>query len=144
MRQITLRFPEVGYARLLRLCGRYGVSIRAIFESATIISLEDEHDPERHDPQVAMWDVARRLEASEAFRTAPRHKLVIRMDDHVFADFQTTCQRFGVSQNAALALVVMPWPEESPEDCLRYRRENLSRIVEQARLLDFVRRAPVS
>lgn len=141
MKQVTLRFPEVGYERLLRLCGRYGVTIRGTFEAAAMISLEDEIDPERHDEQVAMWAVARRLEASEAFRAVPRHKLVIAMDDEVHLRLQDACRRFGVSQNAALGLVVVPWPEESPEACVDYRRANLQRIIERARRLDFLRRS---
>lgn len=141
MRQVTLRFPEVGYERLLRMCARYGVSIRAIFEAAAMISLEDESDPDRHDPQVAIWAVARRLEASEAFRAAPRHKIVVAMDDDLHRRLQEACARFGVSQNAALGLVVLPWPEESPKGSVEYRRGNLSRIVERARRLDFLRRS---
>lgn len=138
--QITLRFPEVGYERLMRLCERHGVTIRAFFEATTLVALEDEADPERHDAQVAMWGVARLLEASEAFRAAPRHKQVVTMDQDVFVRFQGACRRFGVSQNAALGLVVMPWPEKTPAECIEYRRNNLHRIVERARRLDFLRR----
>lgn len=139
-KQITLRFPEVGYERLLRLCERYGVTIRGLFEAATLVSLEDEADPARRDGQLAIWDVARCLEASDAFRVAPRHKIVVTMDKDIFERLKAACRRFGVSQNAALALVVMPWPTESPPECVEHRRQNISRIVDQARRLDFGRR----
>lgn len=144
MKQVTLRFPEVGFDRLMRLCERHGLSIRALFEAATLVALEDEADPERHQSQVNMWSVVARLQASEAFRAVPRHKLVVAMDDDIFEAFHAACERFGVSQNAALGLVVMPWPEETPQECIDYRRGNVARIVERARRLEFLRKRGIS
>lgn len=141
MKQVTVRIPEIGRERLLRLCGRYGVSAQALFEAAVNISLEDELDPDRTDEQQAIWAIAARLEKSGAiWGGQERQKMAIRMDDCLFGRFSDACQRFGVSANAALALVVMPWPEEHYEVSVRYRTENLHRIIERARQIDFVRR----
>lgn len=140
MKQVTVRFPEVGYERLVRLCTRYGVTIRGVFEAATLISLEDEVDPVRHDGQVSIWEVAARLERSPEYRQARRHRITTAMDDDVLARLRHSCDRFGVSQNAALALVVLPWPEDCSEAGVAYRRENLQRIIERARQLDFSHR----
>jgi hypothetical protein len=138
---ITLRFPEVGRQRLLTLCARFGVSQQAVFEAATLIALEDELDPDHTDEQVAIWRIARRLEQSGAmWGGLERHRLAIRMDDDAAARLEDACQRFGVSKNAALGLVVMPPPSEDWEVAERYRDENLHRIVERARRIDFNRR----
>lgn len=141
MKQVTVRIPDIGHERLRRLCGRYGVSGQAVFEAALAISLEDELDPDRSEGQLAIWAVARDLEGSGALWGGPaRKKLAIRMEDCLFARFDDACKRFGVSHNAALALVVMPWPAGHAEVSERYRAENLHRIVDRAREIDFVRR----
>lgn len=72
MKQVTVRIPDIGHERLLRLCGRYGVSGQAVFEAALAISLEDELDPDRTEMQVAIWGVARDLEESGALWGGPR------------------------------------------------------------------------
>lgn len=141
VKQVTLRIPEVGHQRLLKLCRTCGVSKQAIFEAATQIALEDERDPERTDVQVAIWGIARRLENDGALWGGKnRRRLSIAMEDDLFARLEAACDRFGVSRNAALGLVVMPPPEEDWEVARRYRDENLHRIVERARRIDFERR----
>jgi hypothetical protein len=123
------------------LCAHYGVSKQATFEAATRIALEDEVDPDHTEVQVASWQVARRLEESGAvWGGSDRKRLAIKMDDDLFESLNEACARFGVSHNAALALVVMPWPEEDAEVSERYRTENLHRIVRRARTIDFERR----
>lgn len=139
MKQVTLRFPKVGYERLQRMCVRYGISIRSVFEASALAALEDEQDPERHDLQIMMWDTVAILEASEAFRAQPRHTLVITLEDDLHARVQDACRRFGVSINAAFALVVVPWPLESPPKCVEFRTNNIHRIVDRARRLDALR-----
>lgn len=141
MKEITLRIPEPGHERLLKLCRDHGVSKQALFEAASMTALEDELDPDHTDVQVAIWHIAQRLERSGAlWGGKERRKLAIRMEDCLFASLQDACRRFGVSHNAALALVVMPWPEEDYEVSVRYRAENLHRIVSRARQIDFDRR----
>lgn len=141
MRQITLRFPAVGTRHLQVLCLRHGITIRGLFEAATMISLEDELDPDRSEMQVALWGVARLLERSEAYRTKERDRIVIYFRKSLADQLRESCERFGVSQNAALALVVLPWPEGAGTDIPQeYRRQTLERIVERARYLDFTRR----
>lgn len=141
VRSVTLRIPEVGHARLLKLCREHGVSKQGLFEAATIIALEDELDPDHTEIQVAIWAMARRLEETGALWGGPeRRRLAIMMDDCLFARLEDACQRFGVSRNAALGLVVMPPPPEHLEVAERYRAENLHRIIERARHLDFERR----
>lgn len=131
----------VGYERLLKLCRTHGVSQQGIFEAATQIALEDELDPDHTAEQVAIWDIARRLQQSGAlWGGAERHRLAIKMDDCTFERLADACRRFRVSHNAALALVVMPWPDEDYAVSIRYRIENLHRIVARARQLDFDRR----
>lgn len=139
MKQVTLRFPQVGYERLRRMCDRYGITIRAAFEASALLALEDEQDPERHDLQIMMWDTVAILEASEEFRVPPLHTLVITLEDDLHAQAQDACRRFGVSLNAAFALVVMPWPLESPPECVEFRTGNVRRIVHRARRLDSLR-----
>lgn len=141
MKSVTLRIPEVGRRRLEMLCRSHGVTQQGLFEAATIIALEDELDPDHTEVQVAIWRMARRLEESGAlWGGKDRHRLAIMMDDCLFARLEDACQRFGVSRNAALGLVVMPPPEEDVEVAERYRVENLHRIIERARALDFERR----
>lgn len=135
-----MRLSDVGYGNLARLGEKFGVSIRGVFEAATTICLEDEEDPERHAATVKLWDVARRLDRAQPFRRGERRRVMFFMEDELFAGFQAACRRFGVSQNAALSLVVTPWPEEDTTDFHRYRTENLHRIIERARRLDFLRR----
>lgn len=143
MRQFTLRFPQEGYDRLVKLCSREGVGIRALFEAATMIALEDEQD-EHHDMQVAIWGIARDLAQSDVYLYAPRvHRLAIKFEDELLAQFQCACRRFGVTQNAALALVVMPWPESGKQIPADYCRDNLRRILERARHLAFTRRGSI-
>jgi len=140
VKQVTLRLPEIGYRRLVSLSQRYGVSFRGIFEAATTISIADETDPERRDMQLEIWQVAKRLEDSPEFRAGPRRKVIARLDDTLAAALAESCERFGVSQNAALGLIVMPWPAEDTETFHRYRAVNIDRIIELARELDFRRR----
>lgn len=142
VKQITLRVPEIGYQRLRCLSQRFGVTCRGIFEAATIISLEDELDPERCEVQLEIWQVAKRLEESAEFRQEPRHKIIARLDDTLAATLAESCTRHGVSQNAALGLIIMPWPEEDTDTFHRYRSANLDRIIRLARDLDFRRRSP--
>lgn len=141
MKQVTLRLPEAGYRNLLTLSERYGVSFRAIFEAAATISFLDEFDPERRPTQLKLWTVAGRLEKSPEFRHGPRRKIIARMDDNLAAQLADACRRHGVSQNGALGLVVMPWPEADTDTFRHYRAGNLNRIVSLARKLDFQRRA---
>lgn len=141
VKQVTLRLPEIGYQRLTCLSRRYGLSFRSIFEAATTISMRDEADPERRDAQLAIWAVAKRLEESPGFRQEPRRKIIARLDDDLAAALAESCARFGVSQNAALGLVIMPWPAEDTETFRAYRAANLDRIINLARELDFRRRA---
>lgn len=141
MKSVTLRIPEVGHDRLLNLCRTHGLSKQALFEAATMIALEDELDPDHAETQVAIWHIARRLEESGAlWGGAERRRLAIKMDDSLFASLKDACRRYGVSHNAALGLVVMPWPEEYREVSVAYRAENLHRIVDRARRIDFERR----
>jgi hypothetical protein len=140
VKQVTLRLPDVGYQNLVGLSRKYGVSFRAIFEAVTIVAFDDEGDPERRAGQLELWAVARRLEASPNFRAEPRRKIIARLDDALAAQLAAACKRFGVSQNAALGLVVMPWPEEDSEAFRRHRAANMDRIVALARALDFGRR----
>jgi hypothetical protein len=141
MKQVTLRLPDAGHQRLLKLCRDHGVSKQAVFEAATLTALEDELDPDHTDTQVAIWRIAARLEQSGAlWGGRDRRRLAIRMDDCLFASLEDACRRYGVSRNAALGLVVMPWPDEDWEVSVRYRAENLHRIVERARRIDFERR----
>lgn len=137
VKQITLRLPEVGYQRLKMLSERYGVSFRGIFEAATTISIQDEADPVRRESQLEIWRVAVRLDQSPEFRRGPRRKIIARLDDDLAAALAASCCRHGVSQNAALGLVVMPWPAEDTETFHRYRAANLDRIIRLARDLDF-------
>jgi len=140
VKQVTLRLPEIGYRRLAELSQRYGVTYRGIFEAAATISFRDENDPERRDMQLEIWKVAERLQASPAFRAEPRRKIIARICDHLADQLAEACERHGVSRNAALGLVVMPWPEEDTETFHRYRAENLHRIIDLARELDFQHR----
>lgn len=141
MKEVTIRIPEVGHERLLKLCLTYGISKQALFEAATRTALEDELDPDHTDDQVAIWHIARRLEQSGAlWGGRKRRRLAIKMDDCLFASLEDACRRFDVSHNGALGLVVMPWPEEDYEVSVRYRTENLHRIVSRARQIDFERR----
>lgn len=141
MKEVTLRIPESGHERLLKLCRDHGISKQGLFEASAMIALEDELDPDHTDDQVAIWHIARRLEQSGAlWGGRERRRLAIRMDDCLFASFQDACRRFGVSHNAALCLVVMRWPDEDYEVSVRYRTENLHRIVSLARQIDFERR----
>lgn len=140
VKQITLRLPEIGYRRLVSLSQRYGITFRGIFEAATTISIADEVDPERRDTQLEIWRVAKRLEDSPEFRAGPRRKVIARLDDSLAAALAESCERHGVSRNAALGLVVMPWPAEDTDTFHRYRAGNIDRIVNLARDLDFHRR----
>jgi hypothetical protein len=141
VRTVTLRIPTSGHDRLRKLCRDHGVSQQGLFEAATIIALEDELDPDHTDVQVAIWQIARRLEQSGALWGGKRrHRLAIRMDDCLFARLEDACRRYGVSHNGALGLVVMQWPDEDFEVSMRYRVENLHRIVDRARQIDFERR----
>lgn len=141
MKQVTLRIPLTGHERLLKLCRSHGVSKQGVFEAATQIALEDELDPDHTETQVAIWQVARRLEESGAlWGGKDRQRLSVNLDDCMFARLADACRRFGVSHNGALSLVVMPWPEEDFEVSARYRAENLHRIIGRARELDFERR----
>ena len=141
VRQITVRFPEIGYQRLSALCVRHGVSIRGLFEAAAAVAFDDEAYPERREAQLRIWEVIRLLEASAAYREGPRHRISVEMDAQLADRFQADCFRFGVSMNAAFAGVVMPWPEDSGDDWRTYRRQNIHRVIERARQLDFTRRA---
>lgn len=144
MKTVTLRIPKVGRDRLFKLCRTHGVTMQGMFEAATLIALEDELDPDHTDTQVAIWQIARLLEESGAlWGGSERHRLSIKMDDCTFAQLQEACRRFGVSHNGALGLVVMPWPEEHEEVSAQYRAENLHRIIDRARQLDFDRRLKV-
>lgn len=141
MKEVTLRIPESGHKRLLKLCRDHGISRQGLFEAAARIALEDELDPDHTDDQVAIWHIARRVEQSGAlWGGRERRRLAIRMDDCLFASLQDACRRFGVSHNAALGLVVMRWPDEDYDVSVRYRTENLHRIVSLARQIDFERR----
>lgn len=133
--------PEVGYQRLACLSERYGVTFRGVFEAATVISFEDEFDPGRRDMQLAIWRVAGRLERSPEFRRGPKRKVIARLCDGLADRLADGCRRHGVSQNAALSLIVMPWPEEDTEMFRRYRRDNLERIIRRAREIDFRHRS---
>jgi hypothetical protein len=142
VREITLRIPEVGHERLVKLCRVHGVTKQALFEGAAHIALEDELDPDHTEDQVAIWRIARRLEETGAlWGGKERRRLSIKMEDCLFASFEDACRRFGVSHNAALGLVVMPWPDEHYEVSVRYRAENLHRMVDRAREIDFARRS---
>lgn len=141
MKQVTLRLPQVAYERLLSMSQRYGVTFRGIFEAAATISFQDEHDPVRRETQLELWRVAGRLERSEAFRAEPRRKVIARLCDDLADKLADACRRHGVSQNAALGLIAMPWPEEDTETFHRYREENIARIIDLARELDFQRRS---
>jgi hypothetical protein len=66
--------------------------------------------------------------------------IVARLDDALAEKLDRACERHGVSRQAALALVVMPWPEEDTETFHCYRAKNLDRIINLARELDFQRR----
>lgn len=140
MKQITLRIPEAGYTRLVDLSEKFGVSFRAIFEAATTISMADEYDPARRAMQLKLWGVARRLQDSPEFRAEPRRKVIARMDDCLAAQLADSCSRFGVTQNAALGLVVMPWPPGDHGVFRKYRSANLHRIIDLARQLDSAQR----
>lgn len=126
---------------LVNISQRYGVTFRGIFEAAATISFHDEFDPTRRETQLELWRVAARLEQSEAFRAEPRRKVIARLCDDLADKLADGCRRHGVSQNAALGLIVMPWPEEDTETFHQYRRENISRIIELARELDFQHRS---
>lgn len=142
MKEITLRIPEPGHERLLKLCRDHGISKQALFEGAAHIALEDELDPDHTDVQVAIWRIARHLEETGAlWGGKARRRLSIKMPNCLFANFEDACRRFGVSHNAALGLVVMPWPDEHYDVSVRYRVENLHRIVDRARQIDFDRRS---
>lgn len=132
--------PEVGYERLVTLSQRYGVTFRGIFEAAATIAFADEADPERHEAQLEIWAVAKRLEASAEFRAEPRRKVIARLCDGIAEQLADACRRFDVSQNATLCLITMPWPEEDTETFHKYRRRNLDRIVALARDLDWQHR----
>ena len=140
VKQVTLRLPEVGYQRLKMLSERYGISFRGIFEAATTISIQDEFDPKRRDLQLEIWKIAARLERSPEFRQGPRRKVIARLDDALGEALAESCARHGVSQNAALGLIVMPWPAEDSETFHQHRQANIERIIRLARDLDFRRR----
>lgn len=140
VKQVTLRLPEIGYERLVCLSQRYGVSFRGIFEAATTISMRDEVDPDRREMQLSIWAVAKRLEDSPEFRQEPRRKIIARLSDDLAEALAESCARFGVSQNAALGLIIMPWPAEDTETFRAYRAANIDRIVNLAREFDFRRR----
>jgi len=141
VKQVTLRLPEVAYQRLVYLSQHFGVTFRGVFEAAASISFQDEFDPERREMQLEIWRVAKRLEESPQFRQGPRRKIIARLDDELAATLAASCERHRVSQNAALGLVVMPWPEEDTETFRLYRATNLERIIRLARDLDFRRRS---
>jgi hypothetical protein len=144
MKQVTVRMPRIGHERLYQFCNRYGLSVRATFEAATIVTLNDETDPAAADLVAGMWEVARRLAASEVFTAGMRSqypKLVVRIDRTLHARFVAACQREGLTQNASYALVVMPWPEDTPAEIVAYKQTVTPRIVEIAQALDAERRS---
>jgi hypothetical protein len=143
MKQVTVRMPLVGHERLARFCNQYGLSARGTFEASTIVTLTDEADPDRRHLALGLWEVARRLAASDVFARGLRSqypRVVVRIDRDLHARFLAGCRRHGVSQNAGYALVVMPWPKDTPADIVAYKRTVTPRIVEIARTLDAERR----
>lgn len=132
MKQVTLRLPVAGHERLLQMSERYGVSFRAIFEAAIIIGRDRAGDPQME----AMWESARRLEESAEFRTGPRRKIIARLDDDLALWLAEECRRRGVSQNATFGLLVLR------DGGLVPTAEEVRRLFELARHLDFKRRSP--
>lgn len=136
--------PRVGHERLNRFCDRYDVSFRATFEAATLVVIHDALDPIRGPLTAGLWEVARRLAASDVFAPGMRSqypKVVVRIHRDLHAQFLEGCRRYHVTQNAGYALVVMPWPADSPSEIIQYKRTVTPRIVEIARELDTERRA---
>lgn len=137
--QITLRVSAETEQRLVRFCEHHGVSRRAAFEAVTTVALVDEEDPTRRHWILEMWALARRLD-DPAFRSDTRSKVIARMSPELAAQFKEACQVHGVSQNAALTMLVAPWPRDDTPIFTQHRAEILDRVVGLARHLDHERR----
>lgn len=142
MKTVTLRIPEASYRRLVGICRLYGVTMRGVFEATTVVCMKDMEDPARRDDTIQLWEAARALEESSAFRQQPIRRVNAKFDDdELVKRFAATCRQFGVSQNAALGLAVTaPWPVPDTEHYRRSRQENWRRIIELAREMEFARR----
>lgn len=114
--------------------------MRGVYEATIILTSRDLDDPQRRAQTVRIWETAHRLEESEMFRRPPRRRINAKLDDHVAEMLAEKCRQFGVTQDAALGLITTPWPTQDEPEYRRYRRENLDRIVELARQLEFTRR----
>lgn len=136
-----MRLPEASYRNLVELCRRHGLTMRGVFEATTLICIEDLLDPARREWTELLWEAARALDGSDAFRRPPRRRVNAKLDDDVAALLTATCECYGVSQNAALGLITtVPWPISEPPGFDVFRRENWHRIVELAREREFARR----
>lgn len=140
MKTVTLRLPEVSYRNLVTVCWRDNVTMRGVFEATIIISTGDLGNPVRREDTLTLWKAARALEDSEMFRQPPRRRVNAKLDDEVAEMLATSCQIFGVSQNAALGLVTTPWPLPETPEYRAFRHENWKRITELARQREFARR----
>lgn len=140
MKTVTLRIPEASYARLIGLCRQHGLTCRGIYEATTLISIRDLEDPDRREQTLMLWEAARALDESDSFRAGPRKRVNAKMDDDIADLLAKTCAKFGVTQNAALALITTHWPMAEPLGFREFRHENWSRVVELAREREFARR----
>lgn len=122
----------------MRLSAKHGVSIRGWFEACTIVALGAEDDLTRRDLIVEVWAAARRLEASDAYRSRPQRRFHVDLGDELAAALAAACQRHGVSMNAALAVTVMGTKEPA---VIAYMAEVHTTTLLLARRLDRYRRS---
>jgi hypothetical protein len=95
----------------------YGLSNRAMFETATLTCLEipqriakGELGPLHKRIHEASWEVARRIDQETRTGEAQaRRRVGFRLEAPLVDRLRDACVEFGVSMNSRLAVVVAPW-----------------------------------
>ncbi len=146
---MTVRLSEEAFNHMRQMARTYGLSNRAMFETATKCCLDipdrmarGELGPLHRRIHEAAWEVARRIdEETRTGEAQARRRVGFRLEAPLVDRLRVACSEFGVSMNSRLAVVVAPWgPDWGGSRHVATRTKMWEEIVAEARRVTGLRR----
>jgi hypothetical protein len=147
--EMTVRLSEEAFNHMRQMARTYGLSNRAMFETATkgCLDIPDriargELGPLHRRIHEAAWEVARRIdEETRTGEAQARRRVGFRLEAPLVDRLRDACSEFGVSMNSRLAVVVAPWgPDWGGSRHVATRTKMWEEIVAEARRVTGLRR----
>jgi hypothetical protein len=140
--EISIRMSETARDRLMDLCSKHGISVRAAFEACTLCAapLWEKKKPSKAERELCegLARVARQIVAEAEPRSV---RINLRLEPEILARVKCIAERYELSVSAMMAATFYPWGSNwgSP-DAYRLRAQVWRNAVGVAHRLDWERR----